>query len=203
MQIKDRIKALRRVRASDLLPHPRNWRQHPPAQLDALKGVLAEIGWADCVVARETPSGLQILDGHARVGLNPDAEIPVLVVDLDDEEANKILATHDPIAMMAEANQETLDELLDNISTHSEALKEMLEGLRVDKWDVTEAEFPELPSGDKTTLCTMSFSVTANQRDTIQSALRKAKEAGLFGETGNANANGNALSRVCESYVEG
>jgi hypothetical protein len=32
MMIRDRIKELRRVRASELKPHPKNWRTHPAAQ---------------------------------------------------------------------------------------------------------------------------------------------------------------------------
>jgi len=78
MQIKDRIKALRRVPATDLLPHPRNWRVHNQAQVNALAAILDEVGWADAVLCRETPEGLQILDGHARAELNPDAEIIVM-----------------------------------------------------------------------------------------------------------------------------
>ena len=90
MTIRDRIRELRRVQASDLLPHPRNWRQHPTAQLDALKAILDEVGWADCVLARETPDGLQLIDGHARANVAPDAEIPVLVLDVSEEETQNI-----------------------------------------------------------------------------------------------------------------
>ena len=32
MNIRDRIKELRRVRAGDLRPHPKNWRTHPEEQ---------------------------------------------------------------------------------------------------------------------------------------------------------------------------
>jgi len=55
VQIRDRIKELRRVPASELLPNPKNWRTHPVAQQDALRGVLAEVGYADALIARETP----------------------------------------------------------------------------------------------------------------------------------------------------
>jgi len=41
MNIRDRIKELRRVRAGDLQPHPKNWRTHPEEQ-NALRGILAE-----------------------------------------------------------------------------------------------------------------------------------------------------------------
>lgn len=44
MAIRDRVKELRRVRASELLPNPKNWRMHPKKQSDALRGILAEVG---------------------------------------------------------------------------------------------------------------------------------------------------------------
>ena len=36
MNVRDRIKGLRRVKASRLRPHPKNWRTHPVAQQDAV-----------------------------------------------------------------------------------------------------------------------------------------------------------------------
>jgi hypothetical protein len=92
MQIRDRIKELRRVKASDLLPNPRNWRKHPKAQADALRGVLAEIGFADALLARETDRGLMLIDGHLRAETAPDQDVPVLVLDVDAAEADKLLA---------------------------------------------------------------------------------------------------------------
>lgn len=41
MNIRNRIKELRNVPASELRPNPRNWRTHPTEQVDALKGILA------------------------------------------------------------------------------------------------------------------------------------------------------------------
>ena len=109
MQIRDRIKDFRRVKASQLRPHPKNWRTHPPAQHDALRGVLAEIGYAGALLARELPDGtLELIDGHLRAETTPDMEVPVLVLDLDESEAAKLLALHDPLAGMAETNDEVL-----------------------------------------------------------------------------------------------
>ena len=132
MKIKDRITAFRRVKAADLLPNPKNWRTHPQAQQDAMRGILADIGWADAVLARETPEGLQLLDGHLRAETAPDADIPVLILDVDDNEAAKILATHDPLAAMAETNAAALEELLGDVQTNSEALASMLDSLAVE-----------------------------------------------------------------------
>jgi hypothetical protein len=80
MQIQDRTIELRRVPASELLPNPRNWRTHPEAQQNAMRGVLAQVGITDALLARETPEGLQLIDGHLRVDVALDTEWPVLVM---------------------------------------------------------------------------------------------------------------------------
>ena len=98
-QIRDRVRELRRVKASELVPNPRNWRRHPKAQAEALRGLLQEIGYADALIARELPDGrLQLLDGHLRAATTPDQEVPVLILDVTEDEANKILLTLDPLA---------------------------------------------------------------------------------------------------------
>jgi hypothetical protein len=130
MQIRDRIKELRRVRATDLRPNPRNWRLHPPAQQDALRGLLAEVGYAGALLARELDDGtLMLIDGHLRAETTPDAVVPVLVLDVDETEADKILLTHDPIASMATVSQENLQQLLAEVQTESAAVRSMLDTL--------------------------------------------------------------------------
>jgi len=131
MQIRDRIKGLRRVKASELRPNPRNWRTHPKAQREALRGILAEIGYADALLARETPEGLQLIDGHLRAETTPDQEVPVLVLDLDEKEAEKLLVSLDPLAAMAGRNDDLLRDLLSGIETESAALRDMWAGLAV------------------------------------------------------------------------
>lgn len=124
MQIRDRIKELRRVKAALLRPNPRNWRAHGQAQRDALCGVLAEIGYADALLARELPDGtLELIDGHLRAETTPDAEVPVLVLDLDDAEAAKLLAVHDPLAAMAQTNEDLLADLLTHVQTENGAVQ--------------------------------------------------------------------------------
>jgi len=130
MNVRDRIVELRRVPAKSLAPNPRNWRKHPKAQADALRGVLAEVGIADAVLAREREDGvLELVDGHLRAETLGDREVPVLVLDVNEEEAWKILATHDPLAAMAEADPQILDDLLREVETSNEQLKAMLDEL--------------------------------------------------------------------------
>ena len=78
----------------------------------------------------ETEDGLQLIDGHLRTTVAPDAEIPVLILDVTQDEADKILATHDPLTAIAEANTDKLEESLDEMETDSETMKAMLEQLK-------------------------------------------------------------------------
>lgn len=151
MQIRDRIRELRRVRAGDLIPSPKNWRKHPQRQQDALRGVLAEVGDVDALLGRETPAGVMLIDGHLRAETTPDMDVPVLILDVDEAEADKILATFDPLSAMADAGK--LDDLLRSVETSSEAVAAMLEGIAKDagcEWsqsgDVVEDEVPEPPA---------------------------------------------------------
>ena len=128
--VKDRIRRFARVKAAELKPHPCNWRIHPPEQRAALEAILAEIGYAGALVARELPDGsLQLIDGHLRAEVSPGADVPVLVVDLDDREAEKLLALHDPIAAMARAEQLVLAELSSRVETEHAALRQLLDSL--------------------------------------------------------------------------
>jgi len=133
VNIRDRIKELRRVPADQLQPNPKNWRKHPESQANALRGVLAEVGIASAVLARETPEGgLMLIDGHLRTETLHNAEIPVLVLDVSEEEADKILATFDPLGAMAESDADALRALLEEVETGSQELADMLTALAED-----------------------------------------------------------------------
>lgn len=156
MQVRDRVRELRRVPAGELRPNPKNWRTHPVAQQDALRGVLAEVGYAGALLAREADDGgLVLIDGHLRAETTPDMEVPVLVLDVNEAEADKLLATIDPLGAMAEADVGKLDSLLREVDTGSEALQEMLAELAKDNGlyktpEVVEDEVPEPPANPVT-----------------------------------------------------
>ncbi len=197
MKLRDRIKELRRVKASQLLPDPRNWRCHPPKQLDALKGSLAEIGWVDAVLARETPDGLMILDGHARAELGGDAEIPVLILDVTEEEAALLLATLDPLAGLAGTDASKLDELLTELKPQSEALQAMLADIRIKEGlgtgdDITTDYNP--PDSDHKGLRQFIVALTPDQFEQVKAVLDQHIAWG-FGDHNPDNPNklGNAL----------
>jgi hypothetical protein len=86
--------------------------------------VLSEIGFADAVLARETPDGLELIDGHARQAISGDQPVPVLVLDVTEAEADALLASLDPLAGLAGTDEAKLAELLDSLQTQSDAVRE-------------------------------------------------------------------------------
>lgn len=129
-KIRHRIKERRWVKASELVPNPKNYRVHPEAQRDALRGVLTEIGDVDEVLARELPDGrLMTIDGHMRTEERGDELIEVGVTDLTEEEADKYLAAKDPLTMMAVHDGEKLRELLGGVDAETDGLKNLFDGL--------------------------------------------------------------------------
>src|ERR1700730_13654920 len=121
--IRNRIKAHRRVRAGDLVPHEFNFRLHGDIQRDALQALYREVGFARSLLAYQLPDGrLKLIDGHLRRDLDPDLEVEVEVLDVDDEEARKLLLSIDPLAALADTSQQTLDRLRDLTRSSSDAL---------------------------------------------------------------------------------
>lgn len=127
MEIRDRIKEFKRVPASELIPNPKNWRRHSEYQSQALQGMLTEVGYADAVIAYETKDGLQLIDGHLRVETTPDTLIPVIVTDLNEEEADKVLATLDPLSALASTDSIALADLLKDLSFDDSTVMDMLQ----------------------------------------------------------------------------
>jgi DNA modification methylase len=142
-RLRDRIIDLRRLPASALQDHQHNWRVHPQAQREALQGVLHELGIASALLVYESPrqGGLCVIDGHLRKSLDPTQEWPCLMLDLDDDEASYLLATHDPLGAMAEASREALERVLHDVTSGQAAVQELLAQL-AEQHGVVPADTP-------------------------------------------------------------
>jgi len=148
LKIRDRIRELRHVPANELLPNPKNWRKHPDRQRAALRALLATIGLADAVLARETPHGLQLIDGHLRTETAGTATLPVLVLDVTEAEADLILATFDPLSALADTDRAAATALLESLRLEDGPLAD----LWTDLASLT-AEKPKADTKPKTYCC--------------------------------------------------
>src|SRR5882757_9521840 len=112
--IRHRIKGHRRVRAGDLVPHEWNFREHPAGQRAALEAVYDEVGFARSLLAYELPDGrLKLIDGQLRRDLDPEMTVEVEVLDVTEEEARTLLLSIDPLAALAQTQEQLHRRLLE------------------------------------------------------------------------------------------
>lgn len=127
MKFADRIRRFDRVPASQIQPNPKNWRRHPDFQRSALRGALEAVGVANAVLVRELEGGgLMLVDGHLRTEELGEQDVPILVLDVTEEEADLLLATMDPLAALAESGAQELNDLLAGLAEQDGALAELL-----------------------------------------------------------------------------
>jgi hypothetical protein len=112
--IRNRIKSHRRIRAGDLIPHELNFRLHPQLQRAALKALYQEVGFARSLLAFEMPNGrLKLIDGHLRRDLDAEMEVDVEILDVNEEEARDLLLSIDPLAALAQTQEQLRDRLME------------------------------------------------------------------------------------------
>jgi hypothetical protein len=129
-KFRSRVKELRHVPAKHLKANPKNWRTHDSIQQDAFNAVLEQVGFAGAVIAYENDDDeLVIIDGHMRTEHADIEKVPVLILDVSEEEADLLLATYDPIGTMAESDAERLGELLQGVSASEASLVTLLEDI--------------------------------------------------------------------------
>jgi hypothetical protein len=119
------------IEAGSLAANPNNWRRHPAGQARAFKALLSDVGWAGALLYNERTR--RLIDGHLRQkSVPPRTAVPVLIGNWDEEAEKKILATLDPLAMMAIPDVDALDSLLAEADLAGDELGEltgMLDGL--------------------------------------------------------------------------
>jgi hypothetical protein len=120
-EYRNRIVELRQVRASDLKRNPRNWRQHPEGQKSALAELLGTVGFVGAGIGRDTEGGIELIDGHLRADIADESMMPVLIVDLNEEEAATVLATYDPLSALAIPDVDAFKLLLTGIELDEHA----------------------------------------------------------------------------------
>lgn len=133
LKVRNRIKELRYIKAKDISPNKHNWRTHPEFQKNALRAILAEVGIVDALIAYEQNGNLCYIDGHLRAETEPETEWPVLVLDVTEEEAKKLVLSFDHLGELAEFDEDILENLVGLVQFDSEILNELRNRLAEDK----------------------------------------------------------------------
>ena len=132
--VKNRIIEMRSVPTAELQDNKGNWRLHPQRQRKAMKSILNEVGIADVLLAyysERNGNALTLIDGHLRRSIGIDVW-PTVILDVNDADADKLIAVLDPIAGLAEVSKSELDSLLSSIHASEPDLTDFLDSLKQD-----------------------------------------------------------------------
>ncbi|MFV2064256.1 MAG: hypothetical protein ACC726_12200, partial [Chloroflexota bacterium] len=92
--------------------------------------MLDEVGWVQQVLVNRTTGN--VVDGHLRVELaisRDEPAVPVLYVELSEQEEALVLASLDPLSAMAAVDEDKLRELLAGVTIEQADLAAMMAGL--------------------------------------------------------------------------
>lgn len=127
---RNRVTGLTMEVPEDLLANPYNPRRHPGAQREVMRASLDELGWVGAVLVNDTTG--HVVDGHLRIEeaiTEGSPVVPVIHVELSEDEERLAVAIYDPIAALAVNDQERLDDLIASILTENPALNALLASL--------------------------------------------------------------------------
>ena len=132
--IRDRVIETKKMRLGDLRSHPYNPRRHPDSQREKVGHLMSKIGYVGGILAyysERNENQLTLMDGHLRKSLGPDFSGEVIILDINDQEADLLVALYDESGREAEIDTEMLIILRENIETDDEmflsALSQMAE----------------------------------------------------------------------------
>jgi hypothetical protein len=124
---KNLIKELRWIPANELIRDERNPHIHSAKQREAMREILSTIGIAGALLGYEVGEGrVKLIDGHLRSEEIGDELVPVLILDVDDETAAKLLATYDPAGDLGQWDATALEKLLKDCDFHEGGIIAML-----------------------------------------------------------------------------
>lgn len=205
----NRITSYELVPVNQLQAHPNNARRHPARQREALRGSLDTLGIIAPVIVNKRTG--YCIDGHARIeeALTQDdtQAIPVVYVDLSEAEEAQALANYDFITYLAEYDNDNLSALLADVQTDDErvmatltALSENVGVIMVSDDDWGDA-FGLVADSDRAPFQQKTFTLHDSQAETIDEAIKLANSLGSYIDSPNENSNGNALARICETFI--
>jgi hypothetical protein len=192
-------------RISTLRNAPYNPRRISEAALRGLQSSVERFGLVQPIIVNERTG--YIVGGHQRVKALKAAgatDALVVLVDLPDTEERALnLALNSPA--IAGEFTEGLGALLDEVQA---ADAELFDALMFDAFvtpEPTDDEWGDvlgaLPEGEQGDARKVSFVLSVEQAEMVGRAVSESKGLGEFGDTGNVNANGNAIARICEMWM--
>ncbi len=174
-----------------------NPRQLTDTQYKHLKDSITRFGLVDPIIINKNKDRKDvIIGGHQRVKVAKTMgikEVPCVEIDLvyDKERELNIRLNKNTGGWDWDilANTFDIEELIEFGFTEAD----------LKLFDNEYGEDFELPDGEKEPFRQMTFTLSDEQAEIVESAIKKAKKND-FSDTGNENSNGNAIWWICNSY---
>ena len=189
----------------NLIPYARNSRTHSAEQIAQIAASIREFGWTNPVLI-DGENG--IIAGHGRVlAAHKLGETQVPTIELShmsDTQKRAYIIADNKLAINAGWDNEMLALEIDELKEAGFDLG--LTGFTLDEIDALDGVqeldgMPELPTGDKEPFQQMTFTLHDTQAEQVGAAMDAAKRMGAFVDSPNKNGNGNALARICETFL--
>ena len=185
------------IDVAKLKPYDKNTRKHEDYDVSQIAKSIEQYGFND-------PIGIWgkdniIVEGHGRLlaakklGMK---EVPCIRLDdLTDKQRREYAIMHNKTAELSTWDFDLLAEDIGELD---------FSGFDID-WGIVSpddyGESFELPDGDKSEICQMTFTLHERQAELIKEAIKEVKDD-ITETFGNTNSNGNALYEVVRQWAE-
>jgi ParB family chromosome partitioning protein len=186
-----------------LIPYARNSRVHSDAQVAQIAASIREFGFTNPVLI-DGDDG--IIAGHGRVlaarklGMG---QVPCIrLAHLSEAQKRAYVIADNKLALNAGWDEEMLS--LECVELENTGFDLALTGfteLELGILHADEIDMPSLPTGEKAEFQQITFTLHDSQAEQVQQALVAAKALGNFIDSPNENSNGNAIARICETFL--
>lgn len=188
-----------------LIPYARNSRTHSDEQVSQIAASMKEWGVTSAVLVDEEGG---IIAGHGRVMAAKKlgmTTLPVMVASgWTDVQKKAFVIADNKLALNAGWDAALLSLEFDALKAdgfdigivgfNDQEMKELFH-------DIETSQLPELDSSEDKPLQQMTFIVSNEQAEEVKRAIDSAIAVGSFDDNINTNRNGNALARICETYL--
>lgn len=194
---------IKQLKLEDLVPYINNPRKEQA--VDKVASSIKEFGWQQPIVVDENNV---IIVGHTRYQAAKKLKLKTVPVQI----AKGLTDAQTKAYRLADnkLNENALWDL-DMLSFEIDALKEIgftdFENLGFSTDDLDdilingeEAEFPEISAGDKEPFQQITFTLHDSQAKIVKDAVARAIKSLDKDLSVNANANGNAIAKICEHF---
>lgn len=194
---------IEKISITKLKADPNNARTHDNANLEAIANSLTQFGQRKPIVISKDDivvAGNGTLAAAKSLGWI-DIDVVRVPPDWDHDRIKAFALADNRTAELADWNHELLASQLIELQEVDFAIEAIgFETPPMPTTDEWESAF-DATAGDRKDVQQITFTLSTEQAETIKNALELSKSFGEFGETGNANVNGNALARICELWI--